>query len=234
MTRTETITLNSDGSAMNVFVARPEFPKAPGLILFQEAYGVTDYIRDIAQRLAHEGYVTAAPELFHRTAPPGFTINYTDFGAAAPHYQATNTDTIASDAKAVYEWLKSDLHVDNSSIGAIGFCLGGRCAYIANATLPIQAAVSFYGGGIASILDLAGSQSGPALFFWGGLDQHIGPDQRHAVAEAMSKAGKSATTVEISDANHAFFRDVGQTYNPTASKHAWALTRSFLETNLKG
>ncbi len=231
---TESIILKSDGSDMGVYIARPESKKAPGLILFQEAFGVNDHIKDVARRFAEQGYVTAAPELFHRTAPPGFVGEYGNFPTLAPHFQAVTTDGIANDARAVHEWLLQDSQVDNTHIGSIGFCMGGRCSFIANAKLPLQTAVSFYGGGIVpALLDLAHEQSGPILFFWGGLDQHIGAEQRNGIAEAMTKAGKPYINVEISDANHAFFCDARPSYNAIAAKHAWALTLSFLETNLK-
>jgi carboxymethylenebutenolidase len=231
---TESIILKSDGSDMGVYIARPEAKKGPGLIVFQEAFGVNDHIKDVTRRFAEQGYVAIAPELFHRTAPPGFTGTYGDFASLAPHFHAVTTEGIASDARAAFDWLSKDSQVDNAHIGSIGFCMGGRCSFIANAKLPLQAVVSFYGGGIVpALLDLAQEQSGPILFFWGGLDQHIGPEQRNGIADEMTKAGKPYINVEISDANHAFFCDARPSYNAIAAKHAWALTLSFLETHLK-
>jgi carboxymethylenebutenolidase len=231
---TESIALQSDGSDMGVYIARPESKRAPGLIVFQEAFGVNDHIKDVTRRFAEQGYLAVAPELFHRTAPPGFVGSYGDFASLAPHFHAVTTDGIATDARAIYEWLLKDSGTDTSHIGAIGFCMGGRASFIANAKLPLQAAVSFYGGGIVpNLLDLAKDESGPILFFWGGLDQHIGPEQRNGIAEAMTKAGKPYINVEISDANHAFFCDARPSYNAVAANHAWALTLSFLAANLK-
>jgi carboxymethylenebutenolidase len=231
---TESTILKSDGSDMGVYIARPEAKKAPGLIVFQEAFGVNDHIKDIARRFAEQGYVAIAPELFHRTAPPGFAGTYGDFASVAPHFQAVTTDGIASDAHAVFDWLSKDSQVGNAHIGSIGFCMGGRCSFIANAKLPLQAAVSFYGGGIVpGLLELVKDESGPILFFWGGLDQHIGAEQRNGIADAMTKAEKPYINVEISDANHAFFCDARPSYNAIAAQHAWALTLSFLASNLK-
>jgi carboxymethylenebutenolidase len=231
---TESMILRSDGSDMGVYIARPEAKKAPGLIVFQEAFGVNDHIKDVTRRFAEQGYMAAAPELFHRTAPPGFTGSYGDFASLAPHFQAVTTDGIANDARTVFDWLMKDSQVDHTHIGSIGFCMGGRCSFIANAKLPLQAAVSFYGGGmVPALLDLATDENAPILFFWGGLDQHITAEHRNAVAGAMTKAGKPYINVEISDANHAFFCDARPSYNAVAAKHAWALTLSFLETYLK-
>jgi carboxymethylenebutenolidase len=118
-------------------------------------------------------------------------------------------------------------------IGAIGFCLGGRAAFIANATLPLGAAISFYGGGIApDLLPLAGRQYGPLLMFWGGLDQHIPPAKSRAVADALTQAGKNHVHVEFSDADHGFFCDERRQYQPNAAKEAWGLCLAFLKHRL--
>ena len=70
----------ADGTRMAAYVARPEHGGPhPGLLVFQEAFGVNHHIRNVTERFAAEGYVAIAPELFHRTAPPGFEGSYTDF-----------------------------------------------------------------------------------------------------------------------------------------------------------
>jgi len=177
--------------------------------------------------------VTVAPELFHRTAPPGFESPYDDFGAVAAHFQALTPDAIRADVAATYDWLQSDSQVDGNRIGSIGFCLGGRVSFIANANHPLKAAISFYGGGISpNLLDRAKDQHGPMLFFWGGLDQHIGPEHRSAITEAMTKAEKPYVNVEFSYAGHAFFCDARKAYNPTAAKQAWPLVLAFLKSYL--
>lgn len=231
---TETQTLRVGNGEMGIYIARPETGRAPALIVLQEAFGVNDHIKDITQRFAEQGYLSVAPELFHRTAPPGFTAPYGgDFTVLAPHFQAVTPEHITEDVVAVHEWLLQDSQFDKSHLGAIGFCLGGRCAIIANAKLPVKAAVSFYGGVPPTLEDTVRDQHGPALFYWGGMDAHLGPELRRSVVDAMSKAGKQFINVEISDAGHGFFRDVGTTYNPNAARQAWALTLSFLATYLK-
>src|ERR1700759_930115 len=76
----------TDGSSMDAFVAQPTGnEQRPGLMLFQEAFGVNFHIRDVAERFAREGLTVIAPELFHRTAPPGIEIPYDKFSEAVPH-----------------------------------------------------------------------------------------------------------------------------------------------------
>lgn len=236
----ENVTLTvADGTSMNAFVARPAGgEKSPGLVVFQEAFGVTGHIRDVTSRFAHEGYVAIAPELFHRTAAPGAELSYTDFPAVMPHMQALTTDSLQNDIRAVYSWLRKDAQTDGARIGCAGFCLGGRTSYLASATVPLQAAVSFYGGAIGpsnrgpSLLPLAPQMNAPILFFWGGLDTHIPPEQVRPIEDALRQAGKEFVNVTISFANHAFFRDGGPNYNAQAASLAWALTKEFLETTL--
>jgi carboxymethylenebutenolidase len=225
----------ADGSSMLAFVARPEEKGTfPGMLVFQEAFGVNAHIRDVAQRIAREGYVAIAPELFHRSATPGFEGRYNDFPSVMPHMKTLTEQGLADDVRASYEWFRDSTHVVPNCIGSIGFCMGGRVAFLANATVALRGAISFYGGGIApALLPRATNLQAPMLFFWGGLDKHIPPDQIRSVIDAVRAAGKPYVNVEISDADHGFFCDARRSYNPVAAKEAWSLVTSFLEAHVK-
>ncbi|NML65541.1 dienelactone hydrolase family protein [Hymenobacter sp. RP-2-7] len=223
----------ADGTQLHAYTAFPAHTDlAPGIILFQEAFGVNQHIRNVADRLAAAGYVVVAPELFHRTAAPGFEIAYDDFPSAAPHYRAITAEGLAQDAQAAYDWLLSQEQVQNDKIGAIGFCLGGQVAFVANATLPLQAAVSYYGGGLHHYAGLAPDLHAPHLFFWGGLDEHISKEQREQIVAAVEAAGKPYLNTIISYADHGFHCDERSSYNPDAAAEAWALTLAFFENKL--
>lgn len=165
----------ADGTRMAAYVARAaQSGPHPGLLVLQEAFGVNRHIRNVCERFAAEGYVAIAPELFHRTAPPGFEGSYTDFPALAPHYQAVTTETAEMDLRSAHAWLHSNAQVKPDEISSVGFCMGGRISFLANTLLPLRAAVSFYGGGIApGLLDRASKVQAPLLLIWGGLDKHI-------------------------------------------------------------
>src|SRR5580704_18507560 len=136
----------SDGTSMRAYVAHPAKPRA-ALLVFQEAFGVNAHIRDVTERFAHEGYLAVAPELFHRTAP-GFEGTYTNFAEVMPHLGALTDAGLTADIQATYGWLK---HGDASElpVGATGYCMGGRASILAALTVPLNCAVSYYGGGIA-------------------------------------------------------------------------------------
>ena len=226
----------ADGTRMRAYVARAKqaAPRA-GLLIFQEAFGVNAHIRDVTERFAREGFVAIAPELYHRTAPEGYEGDYNNFESIMPHRRALTDRRLEADVRSAFNWLSADAQLKGRALAAVGFCMGGRVSFLANTLLPLQAAVSFYGGGIAPnpiippLLDRTARLHGPMLFFWAGLDKHVGPDQTRAVADALMASGKRFVNVEISDADHGFFCDAQPSYNPAAAKQAWALTLEFLK-----
>jgi carboxymethylenebutenolidase len=220
----------ADGTRMAAYVARPkDGGPHPGLLVFQEAFGVNHHIRNVTERFAAEGYVAIAPELFHRTASPGFEGKYTDFPAVMPHVQAVTTETAEADVRSAYDWLRSSAKANE--ISSVGFCMGGRVSFIANSIVALRAAVSFYGGGIApGLLDRTTKLQAPSLFIWGGMDKHITPEQRRAVTEALTAEKKIYVNAEFSRADHGFFCDERAAYEPHSAKQAWVLTLEFLRS----
>jgi len=240
---TSTVTLDvSDGSAVPCYVARPWGDVVgPGVIVLQEAFGVNGHMRDVTERFALAGYVAIAPALFHRSGGD-FQGSYDDFGSVMPHMQALTDEGQAADIKAAYQWLCAGDGGRVSQVVSVGFCMGGRSSYLACATVPLKAAASFYGGGIApsphrlfsDLLGRAGDLTAPMLLLWGGKDAHITPDQVRAVEDALRAAGKDYAQVVFSYADHAFFNDQRPNFEPKASKQAWALTLAFFESYLAG
>jgi carboxymethylenebutenolidase len=222
----------ADGSSMLAYTASPEnmTAKTPAILVFQEAFGVNGHIRKVTERFAAEGYLAIAPELFHRTAPEKTEISYTDFPSAMPHMQALTAEGLTADAQAVYQWLTGQ-PVNRQSIFSVGYCLGGRVSFLANAVLPLKAAVSYYGGGLDQLAGQATQLHGRHLFYWGGKDQHIKPENINTIIQAVEDAGKDYVNVKFSYADHGFNCDERASYNETASKEAWALTLAFLKNN---
>jgi carboxymethylenebutenolidase len=217
----------ADGTSMHAYVARPlSATHAPGIIVFQEAFGVNAYIRSIADRFAELGFIAIAPELFHRTGP-GFEGSYDDFTTVRPHMEKLTIEGLGADAQAAYDWLARRSGADASRLACIGFCMGGRVSYIANARMQLAAAVSFYGGIAPELLPLAQQQHGPILMFWGGADSHIPPEQYRAVADALTTGKRTHEQVVFSEAGHGFFCDARSSYDPIASQQAFALVKSF-------
>jgi carboxymethylenebutenolidase len=223
-----------DGTQMGGYLARPARPGTyPGLLVLQEIFGVNAHIRDIAERFAREGYVALAPELFHRSAP-GYEGRYDDIQGGMAQATKLTPAGVEADLAAAHGYLQGHASARRDRIGVVGYCMGGRLAFLANARLPLQAAVSYYGGGIATaLLPLADTMAGPLLLVWAGQDGYIPPEHRRSVAEALRAAGKPFVDVEFSHADHGFFCDARSNYEPRAARQVWALTLAFLAAHLQ-
>jgi carboxymethylenebutenolidase len=221
----------SDNTKMVAYVYGPDSAPRGAIIVLQEAFGVNGHIKDIAKNFSEQGYLAIAPELFHRTAPVGFTAGYEDFKLLGEHFGAITVLNIQIDTEACYEWIKKQ---GIKKVAAIGYCLGGRAAFLANAyeKIELNCAISYYGGRIAPAhLNLSEHQRSPILFFWGMLDQHIPNDQVQSLNESLNKHSKKYSCVQISDADHGFFCNERSSYHPKAARESWAHTLQFIEDN---
>jgi carboxymethylenebutenolidase len=221
-----------DGTTMPAWVAEPGGGKSKrGLLVWQEAFGVNEHIRDVTGRFAALGFHAIAPELFHRTAPPKWEGRYDDFPSAMAHLQQLKEATLESDVKATYNWLKSNSDAGDN-IACVGYCMGGRTSFLANSAVPLKAAISYYGGNIPSLLHRTGKLGAPMLLFWGELDQHTPAEQRNQVTSAMREAKKQYVDIVFSNADHGFFCDARKSYEASAARLSWDITQSFLNARL--
>jgi carboxymethylenebutenolidase len=215
---------------MGVFAAWPEHGTKKGILVFQEGFGVNGQIKNIVRKLARAGYLAAAPELFHRTAPPNFELPYTNIAEVYVHINALTPEGLAADTQAVYAWVKNELKTE--TIGCLGFCMGGWAAYLANTHLPFKAAVSFYGSPILQEgPSAAANQQAPLLLIWGGRDKYSPKEKIKTVTDALKKNKKIFLNLEFPDADHGFNRDDRPSYQPEAAQLAWDSTLSFFQKN---
>jgi carboxymethylenebutenolidase len=233
--KAETITLKvGDGTTMGAYVAHPAAAPRAAMLIFQEAFGVNPHIRDVAGRFAAEGLLAIAPELYHRTAP-GFECGYNEFQLAQPQMKALTDAGLEADIHAAYDWVQAQS--SGLKTAAIGYCMGGRVATLAALTVPLACGVSYYGGGIApspffpGLTDRFASLGAPMLFFWGGRDQHILPEQVRQVEDAARAAAKPYVNVVFSEADHGFFCDQRASYHAPSAAEAWSLTLEFLKAH---
>lgn len=218
---------------MRAYVARPSAP-APhrAILLFQDALGVNVSLRETADDLATAGFVAVAPELFHRFAP-GFEDTVLDMGKLMPLIRQLTIEGMLADVRAAYRWVTGQKDVDAKRVAALGFCMGGRATYLANSEVPLAAAVSYYGGGIApTLLDRAPRLSGAHMFIWAAKDRGIPPEQHRAVVDAVRAAKKRFVDVEFSDVDHAFFQRTTDRYDPWAARQSWKMALAFLDENV--
>ena len=219
----------SDGSTMNAYVAHPkDAHNLPAVLVFQEAFGVNAHIRSVTERIAQEGYYAIAPELFHRSGS-GFEGSYTDFAAVRPHMEALTREGLEADILATYAWVQHQAGlVQTDKVVSVGFCMGGRVSVHASTLLPLKAAASFYGGGIMdTIADRIEKVQAPLMLCWGGLDQHITQEKIQPLLQALDAHKKSYIHSVFSHADHGFFCDARQSYQPNAAQTAWAMLKAF-------
>ena len=220
--------------------------KHPAIIVIQEAFGVNGYVKNTAKRFAQEGYITIAPEMFYRSGK-NIDVPYNDFPKAREFIMKLNDDGILSDLNTVMEQLRSMPDLLDNRVGIVGYCMGGRVAFLAAAALPgIKAAAVYYGGGImpaqqqpggppprpGTIEKVAGVQC-PVISFWGGKDQGIPFTAVDEFENRMHAAGKSVTVHKYPDAEHGFFTYDRQSYNKPAADDAWPKTVSFFNQHLQ-
>jgi carboxymethylenebutenolidase len=230
--QSEMIELAAPGGRMPAQIARPTGARQlPAVIVVQEAFGLNAHIKRVAQRLAAEGYVTLAPDLFYRGGG-GRTAGYDELPRALEMMGALKDDEIVADVAAVVVALERDPTVRAERIGITGFCMGGRVSYLAACALPgkIRAAVPFYGGGIPA--ERTSTLACPVLALFGEDDPYIPLTQvAHLRAEA-SRLGKQVNVVVYPKAPHGFFCDERDSYRPDAAADAWKRTLAFLAQHL--
>jgi carboxymethylenebutenolidase len=232
----EDVSLQVGAATMNVYAAQPAADARGAVIVLQEAFGVNDHIRDICHRFADEGYVAAAPHLFHRSGDP--ELGYDDMQAVMPFIMQLQADEIETDVSATLEHL-AGVGFEERRVAAIGFCMGGSISFVAGCFWPLGAAISFYGGGIAQsrfglppLFDLAPTLQSPWLGFFGDLDQSIPTNEVEGLRAAAAKAKPRTEVVRYADANHGFHCDARSSYHEDSAKDAWQRTLAFLNQHL--
>lgn len=228
----ERVTVPVGSATMPAYLARPTAPGTyPAVLVFQEIFGVNHHIRSVADRVAAEGYVALAPEVFHRTAP-GIELKYDAAGlergiGLMNHVKAS--DAIA-DVQGALDYLKTRREVGGRGVGAMGFCFGGHLTYLAACELPIAAGVSFYGGGIAvgapggespPTIDRTPKMKGSMLCLFGEKDGYIPLAQAAAIKEALATAHVDHEVVVYPGVGHGFFCDERADYDATSAEDAW-------------
>ncbi|MFQ5683800.1 MAG: dienelactone hydrolase family protein [Candidatus Binatia bacterium] len=218
---------------VSAYLSRPKASGTyPGLIVIHENRGINDHIRDVARRLAKEGYVALAPDYLSRL---GGTKKVNPKGKGIRGLRKMiSTEAIIEDTKSGYSYLQSLSAVQGGRIGIVGFCWGGANAFMLTTKVRgLKAAVIYYGTTPRPI-DLVQNIEAPILAHYGGADKRVSKGVP-ATVEAMKKYHKSFTYKVYPGAKHAFNNDTrASRYHPEAAKEAWGRTLRFFKKHLKG
>lgn len=223
-----------DGGSFAGHVWIPDGGGGAGVLLLQEIFGVGDYIQSVAERLADDGYVVLAPDLYWRIEPgTAFGTSQEELERAMSMAARFDWDLGVLDCGAAYMHLQS-LPEISESCGVLGFCFGGSLAYRMATDFEPDAVVSYYGSRVPDELGLMDKVSCPMLMHFGGSDPFI---PRDAVAR-VQQAAEGQEHIEVlveEDAGHAFDNhDAPAFHDPSAARRAWRATAQFLDRELRG
>ena len=223
--------IQTDDGQFQAYLASPRGGKGPGIILLQEIYGVNQHIRNVADQYAADGYVVLAPDLFWRSAPR-IELGYgeQDRPQAFSLMQGCDLAKAQSDIAQTARALRALPGVD-SKIAAIGYCFGGRMAYLTAARGDVDAAIAYYGGGIQNDLDRAASVKVPLQLHFGGLDSHIPAAAVQQIAERFDD--NPAVEIHVyPDAEHGFNCSHRASYHQRSAAQARGNALIFLSENI--
>jgi carboxymethylenebutenolidase len=218
----------SDGT-MRLYEATPDVDAEGAVIVIMEAFGVNDHIEDVCRRFAAAGFHAVAPDLFHRSG--GGVAAYDDFGTVMEKFKGVTDEGVLVDVDAAAAHLRAAGFSDEQ-IGIVGFCFGGRIAFLTAARRTLGAAVTFYGGGIVSpgglpfpaLFDEAKALKTPWLGLFGDLDQGIPVEDVEKLRSELDRANPVPhEIVRYADADHGFHCDGRPAvYNEAAAKDAFS------------
>ena len=233
-TRSKQEQVKTPDGTMPVYVAEPTAPgRYPAVIVVMEIFGVNRHIEDVTRRIAAEGYVALAPDLFYRSGP-GQVIGYDKIGEAIGLAQTLRDPKVVEDLRAALDFLAAKPNVSGAKAGITGFCMGGRISFLAAAELPdrIAAAAPFYGAGTTALLPKADSIRAPLQFFFGERDNYIPQDQVKAIDARLHELGKSYKIEVYAGADHGFFCNDRASYDAKAAQDAWSKLTAFFRGQL--
>jgi carboxymethylenebutenolidase len=228
------------GDLIEGYAARPTDDKPRGgVAVIHHLPGYDRESKEFVRRFADRGYNAACANLYSRT--PG---DYDDAAAAVRAQGGAPDEQVMGDVGGAVEWLRG-LSSSNGKVAVIGHCSGGRQAYLASATLPIDAAIVCYGGLITGetppqmssmvpILDRTPEIRCPILGFFGNDDQFPTPQQVDDIEKALIEAGKDYEFHRYDGAGHAFFGPDRPAYRVEAALDGWEHIWRFLGQNLAG
>lgn len=228
----ERLTIKTPDGAFSAYVARPAAANAPAVVVIQEIFGVNAVMRETADWLAGEGYLAICPDLFWRIEPG---IDITDktkaeWDRAFELFGLFDADKGIQDIAATINAIRADPGC-NGKVGAVGYCLGGKLAYLTAARTDIDAAVSYYGVGLDALTGEAATIRRPLLMHVAGEDGFV-PKEAQAAIHAALDGNPLITIHDYPGRDHAFARQGGEHYDAADAGKANARTLAFFKGTL--
>ena len=210
----------ADNHQLDAYRAEASGASAGGIVIVQEIFGVTPHIKRVVDQYAAEGFTAVAPAMFDRVER-GVDVDYSDAPTGRAIMQQLDWQNTVTDTSAAVESVRAA-----GPVFVVGYCWGGTVAYVAASDLDITAAVSYYGGGIARLLEK--TPKCPIMYHFGEEDQAIPLSD----VEKIRETHPSGTFYVYDGAGHGFNCEDRASYHPEAAKQALERSLSFIREHL--
>jgi len=226
------LTIETPDGVMGGYIAVPAQSPAPSVIVIQEIFGVNQVMRDLCDGLAAQGYTAVSPDLFWRIEPG---IQLTDkseaeWQRAFELFGAFDVDKGVEDLKATLAMMRGH-PTCNGRVGSVGYCLGGKLAYLMACRSDADCSVSYYGVQIDQLLGEAGKIAKPLLMHVAEKDQFVPPEAQAAMRAGL-EGNPHVTYHSYAGQDHAFARVGGEHYDAAAADLANSRTADFFKSHL--
>jgi len=222
-----------DGGSFSAYVAKPAGGgPAPGLVVIQEIFGVNQVMRDLCDGFAAQGWLAVCPDLFWRQEPGVQITDKTqeEWNRAFALMNGMDQDKAVDDLKATLAWLRQNPDCTGKA-GSVGYCLGGRLAFMMAARSDSDANVSYYGVGLDGLTGEAASITKPLLMHIAEKDQFVPAEAREKILAAV-KGNPNVTAHVYPGVDHAFARAGGAHFDAEAAELANGRTAAFFKQHL--
>jgi carboxymethylenebutenolidase len=209
-----------DGHELGAYVVEPKGKARGGVVVVQEIFGVTKHIERVADRFAEKGYKVVAPAMFDRVER-NVTIDYSEIEKGRGYMQRLQWPNTLADVESAVNEARSA-----GKVAVVGYCWGGTVAHVAASELAIDAAISYYGGGVAKQLDK--KPRCPIMYHFGDQDASI----PLAGIEKIKKAVPNSVLHVYAGAGHGFNCDERASYSAKDAKVAFERSLEFLNEQL--
>lgn len=233
------LTCETQQGLMDIYVSSPvSKEKVPVVIVLMEAFGVNAHIRSVCDRLAAEGFLAAAPDLFHREGRK-IEVDYANRKDFMPLLGKLTNQGIIQDVRNTINFLEDLPAVNTQVVHTIGFCVGGFASVLCATKLKVDKMISFYGGGMVHPRDGIGltpivpemaSIKSKCLFFFGGQDASISHEDIIVIEKKLTSSKVKFEVVIFEKSDHGFFCDERKAYDKESSTVAWNKTLNFLRS----
>ena len=228
----EALNIQTPDGAFSAYVARPQAATAPAVVVVQEIFGVNAVMRQVCDQLAGHGYLAACPDLFWRLEPGVAITDQTqlEWDKALALMNRFDVDQGIEDIRATIDQLRSDPEC-SGKVGAVGYCLGGRLAYLTATRTDSDASVGYYGVGIETLLGEEERLARPLMLHIAEEDAFVPKTAQRRIISTL-KDHPQVTIFTYPARDHAFARPGGAHYHMDDARQANDRTVAFLNTHL--